>query len=788
MKKELWFGFSLMALILVVVAVMMPWTSMSNGHLGLLMLALVVVAIMLGFPTAFTLMGMGMIFTFFAYWSQNAGHSEKAASLTLELMVQKAFGVMSNDVLISIPLFVFMGYLVERANLIEKLFKSLHLALARVPGSLAVATVFTCAVFATATGIVGAVVTLMGLLALPAMLRAGYDVRLSAGAITAGGCLGILIPPSVMLIVYGATAGVSVVQLYAGAFFPGIMLALLYIGYIIIVAKLKPHLAPPLTAEQRVVPMSALAQALSPGDRARALPVLFAALSASRRPAGVAAKDVWREVGIVLGPLIVFAVLMGLTWNAITKPDAVQDTTGLQQMGSDASSSPDALKVPVADGVALPPGSEPAKAPSADGVKEPPAADGVKEPPAADGVKEPPSADGVKEPPSADGVKEPPGVQEPPASATAGGKAAGVAEPPGALSEPPGAKADAKTESAPTAVKPAPEAGRAAAQAAKSTDFVRTPTPTAFWIVLGIGLAALGTLYAMFTFARVEIFKMLLASFFPLTLLILAVLGSIVFGLATPTEAAAIGSLGGFVLAAVYLAIAKKSGDRARILKSWIPFWFVFMISVVWFLLYKFEVVESLPLREVGWASMIAIGLWCLLAAWQVKLGPMVKESSFLTAKTSAMVCWLFVGSAIFSAAFALLGGQEIIEKWVLSMNLTPIQFMLLSQFIIFILGWPLEWTEIIVIFMPIFIPLLPHFQIDPLFFGLLVALNLQTAFLSPPVAMAAFYLKGVSPPHVTLNQIFAGMMPFMAIQVFALFLLYMFPQIGLWLPQVLYK
>jgi TRAP-type mannitol/chloroaromatic compound transport system permease large subunit len=168
--------------------------------------------------------------------------------------------------------------------------------------------------------------------------------------------------------------------------------------------------------------------------------------------------------------------------------------------------------------------------------------------------------------------------------------------------------------------------------------------------------------------------------------------------------------------------------------------------------------------------------------------GTIIKESSFLTAKTSAMVCWLFVGSGIFSAAFALLGGQEVIEKWVLSMDLSPLQFMILAQFIIFILGWPLEWTEIIIIFMPIFIPLLPHFGIDPLFFGLLVALNLQTAFLSPPVAMAAFYLKGVSPPHVTLNQIFAGMMPFMGIQVIALILLYTFPQIGLWLPQVFYN
>lgn len=217
MRKELRFGFGLMALIVLAVVVFMPWGNLTNGHLGLLMLALVVVAIMLGFPTAFTLMGMGMIFAIFAYASRDA---DKAIGLTLDLMVQRTYAVMTNDVLISIPLFVFMGYLVERANLISRLFHSLQLALARVPGSLAVATLFTCAVFATATGIVGAVVTLMGLLALPSMLRAGYDVRVSAGAITAGGCLGILIPPSVMLIVYGATAGVSVVKLYAGAFFP----------------------------------------------------------------------------------------------------------------------------------------------------------------------------------------------------------------------------------------------------------------------------------------------------------------------------------------------------------------------------------------------------------------------------------------------------------------------------------------------------------------------------------------------------------------------------------------
>ena len=212
MKKELYFGLAIMAMILIGVAIAMPAPSeITDGHLGLLMLSLVVVAIMLGFPTAFTLMGMGVIFTYFAY----DGNIQQ----TLDLMVQSTYKVMTNDVLISVPLFVFMGYLVERANLIEKLFKSLHLAMARLPGALGVATLVTCAIFATATGIVGAVVTLMGLLAMPSMMKAGYDTKMAAGAITAGGCLGILIPPSVLLIVYGATAGVSVVQLYAGAFF-----------------------------------------------------------------------------------------------------------------------------------------------------------------------------------------------------------------------------------------------------------------------------------------------------------------------------------------------------------------------------------------------------------------------------------------------------------------------------------------------------------------------------------------------------------------------------------------
>src|SRR5687767_10795212 len=248
-----------MAIILLTIAIFMPWGNIQSGHLGLLMLALIVVTIMLGFPTAFTLMGMGVFFAWLAYRSVNP---QLAPAQVLDLMVARAFGVMSNDVLIAIPLFVFMGYLVERAALIDKLFHSLHLATARVPGSLAVATIVTCAIFATATGIVGAVVTLMGLLAFPAMLKAGYNIKISAGCVTAGGCLGILIPPSVLLIVYGATAGVSVVQLYAGAFFPGIMLAGLYLGYVIVLAKLRPDLMPPLSAEQRRVPLPTYAERL----------------------------------------------------------------------------------------------------------------------------------------------------------------------------------------------------------------------------------------------------------------------------------------------------------------------------------------------------------------------------------------------------------------------------------------------------------------------------------------------------------------------------------------------
>src|SRR5512139_83446 len=334
-RKELWFGFSLMAIIMAAVLFFTPWSNFADGHLsrddlghlGLLMLALIVVAIMLGFPTAFTLMGMGVFFGWLAYRSVNP---DLAVQQTLDLMVSRAWSVMTNDVLIAIPLFVFMGYIVERANLIEKLFKSIHLAMARVPGSLAVATIVTCAIFATATGIVGAVVTLMGLLAFPAMLRAGYDIKLSAGAITAGGCLGILIPPSVLLIVYGATAGVSVVQLYAGAFFPGIMLAGLYVGYVIIVAKLKPALAPKLSEEEARVPVPPSLAPLAATSR-NAFTGLLAAVGG--RSLGVPARTVLGQLFVSLVPALSIIGVVWITWLGATRPVEIVDTTGLQASG-----------------------------------------------------------------------------------------------------------------------------------------------------------------------------------------------------------------------------------------------------------------------------------------------------------------------------------------------------------------------------------------------------------------------------------------------------------------------
>ena len=448
---------------------------MSGGEVGLLMMGMLVFAIMIGFPIAFTLMGLGIIFGYYTYATPNQ-LDHIFQNQIFDLLVQNTFSILSNDTLTAVPLFLFMGYVVERANILDRLFYSIQIAARRVPGSLAVATLITCALFATATGIVGAVVTLMGLLAFPAMLKAGYDTKLAAGVVCAGGCLGIMIPPSILLILYAATAGESVVKLYAAAFVPGFVLAGLYVLYVIGRAVLNPKLAPKL-----------------PED----------------------------EANVSFGQ-VMFA---------------------------------------------------------------------------------------------------------------------------------------------------------------------------------------------------------LLTSFFPLAILILAVLGAILFGLATPTEAAAVGALGSLVLAAGY-----RSLDFKRL-----------------------------------------------------------TESVYLTARTSAMVTYLFVGSWTFASVFAYLGGQTMVEDIIKSLDMGRVEFLLLSQFIIFLLGWPLEWTEIIIIFVPIFLPLLSHFGVDPVVFGILVALNIQTAFNTPPMAMAAYYLKGVAPPHVRLAQIFNGALPFVFMVFMTMALVYIFPGLALWLPDVLY-
>jgi tripartite ATP-independent transporter DctM subunit len=437
----------------------------SEQALGITMLCILVGAILLGYPTAFTLMALGVIFGYIGF-----------GDIVFNLLVQSTYKVMTNDVLIAIPLFVFMGYIIERSGVLDRLFRSIQLLMGPVRGSLALATMITCTIFATATGIVGASVTLMGLLALPAMLRAKYDVRLATGTIAAGGTLGILIPPSVLLILYGAVAGVSVPRLYAGAFLPGLMLSALYLAYILLRVYTDANAGPALSREERSVP-------------------------------------------------------------------------------------------------------------------------------------------------------------------------------------------------------------------------VRTIIVQAF------------------------------TSFLPIVLLIGSVLGSILYGWATPSEAAALGALGGIILAAVY--------------------------------------------RQLSFRAL--------------------QESVTLTARTSAMVGWLFVGSSLFAATFARLGGSKVIEDWVLSLGLSPFTFFWIAQLVIFLLGWPLEWTEITIIFLPIFLPLLVKFDIDPLFFGIMTALNQQTSFLSPPVAMSAFYLKGVAPREVQLGQIYEGMYPYLAIQVVAMVVLYAWPALATELPRVMY-
>ena len=470
---------------------------MTDPQVALAMLGVFILFVFLGFPIAFTLMAMGIGVGYYAFFesgrmwraynrlAEDAGTWEQISTYiggffnnrVFDLLVNQTYTVMSNEVLTAIPLFLFMGYIVERANIVDKLFDTLNIAAKNAPGSMGVAALITCALFATATGIVGAVVTLMGLLALPAMLKARYDPSFASGIICAGGTLGIMIPPSILLIVYAAASNVSIVRLYAGALLPGLTLVGLYLVYVIGRAILQPSVAPK---------------------------------------------------------------------------------------------------------------------PSKDEIPDMPA---------------------------------------------------------------------------------------------------------------------------------LKVIYLIITSFVPLAVLIFAVLGSILFGLATPTEAASIGALGGMALAVAYRAMT-----------------------------------------------------------WQ-----RLRESVYLTLRTTAMVCWLFVGSYIFSSVFSYLGGEHVISEFVQSLDLTPLQFLIMAQLIIFLLGWPLEWSEIIIIFVPIFLPLLALFDISPLFFGILVALNLQTSFLTPPMAMSAYYLKGIAPPSVKLTQIFAGCMPFLVCVIISMVLMYTFPQIVFYLPEVFY-
>ncbi len=579
---------------------------MSDPALGLLMLALIVIVIMMGFATAFTLMGLGMFFGFIAFYDPSHSWTQNKV---FDLMVQRTYGAMTNDVLISIPLFVLMGYVMERGALVDKMFYSIQLAFRRVPASLAVATLIVCTFWGIASGLVGAVVVLMGVIAFNPMLRAGYDVRLASGVITAGGTLGILIPPSVMIIVYAAVAGQSVVKLYAAAMLPGFFLAFLYLVYVIGWALINPKIAPPLPEEQTRVNVPDWIKKLGTSYSPNLFVALAKALVSPGKAKGLEIDGKPMSYGailqnfvIALVPFLLSAVTLATVWwyvvihqQAGAASEAVE---GLQQLGSAVT-----------------------------------------------------------------------------------------------------------REATPAEQGPATQF---------YVGFAITALIMAAWSLRS---------YLRMDGERFEVLRLLTSSVMPLGILTVIVLAVILFGITTATESAAVGAAGAFILA--------------------------------------------LHARTLDWKR--------------------TKEAVFLTAKTTAMVCWLFVGSALFSAVFAILGGQALLESWVLSLNMTPIQFMILSQAIIFVLGWPLEWTEIIIIFVPIFLPMLKHFGIDPILWGTLVFVNLQAAFLSPPVAMSAFYLKGVAPKHVTLNQIFSGMMPYMLIVILCMVIMYLWPGMTLWLPNYLY-
>jgi TRAP-type mannitol/chloroaromatic compound transport system permease large subunit len=685
----------------------------SDPALGLTMLGLIVAAIMMGYPTAFTLMGLGAIFGFIAFWDP-AHHWWQ--NRIFDLIAQRTYGVMTNDTLLSVPLFVFMGYIMERAALVDRMFHSVQLAFRRVPASLAVTTLLVCAFWGIASGIVGAVVVLMGVIAMRPMLKAGYDVKLASGAITAGGTLGILIPPSVMLIVYAAVAGQSIVKLYAAAMLPGFFLTFLYLVYILGWAIINPKIAPRLPPDQYRVTVPAYLRALERGRTRSVVPGLLAAAFRPVLGRSAGYRVIARDLAAMSVPIMLTIGTFTATWWYVVIYNAPEVTTAAVSPATKATAVP----------------TTPAPAPGTTTI-----------------------AAKTDEKPQELG--------------------AAADEQPQEL----GSAGESDKPAAPARQDTGPEEMSSLRDPTKDSGAGQIPAHfyTWFWGLAGVSVLLLLVYFWRMDGEQLEILKELIASVVPLGVLTVIVLAVILFGICTATESAAVGALG-----AMYLAV------MARYQKAvwwWSLVGFVIGIALGW---YEGEDWASLLVAGSIAGTLIGTvvpGLWYLRVSPELRRN--MKESTFLTAKTTAMVCWLFVGSALFSAVFALHGGQSLIERWVLSMNLSPLGFQILAQLIIFLLGWPLEWTEIIVIFCPIFIPLLAHFHIDPILFGTMVAVNLQAAFLSPPVAMSAFYLKGVSPKHVTLNQIFAGMMPYMIIVLICLVFMYVWPGMTLWLPEFLY-
>jgi TRAP-type mannitol/chloroaromatic compound transport system permease large subunit len=687
---------------------------MSDPALGLTMLGLIVVAIMMGFPTAFTLMGLGMIFGYLAFWDP-AQHWWQ--NRIFDLIVQRTYGVMVNDTLLSVPLFVFMGYIMERAALVDRMFHSVQLAFRRVPASLAVTTLLVCAFWGIASGIVGAVVVLMGVIAMRPMLNAGYDVRLASGAITAGGTLGILIPPSVMLIVYAAVAGQSIVKLYAAAMLPGFFLTFLYLIYILGWAIINPKIAPKLAPDQYRVAVPEWLKRLQGNSSSSVVPGLITAtfrpalLRDAKMPDGrpVRYDVILNNVLALMVPLALTLGTFAATWwyVVIYNAPAAQSTI---------------ISEPKAPAVTAPPAS----------------------PSAPTGTEAPQELGTAEEKPQELGAAD---------------------------SEVQSTEPSRSVEGRPE------EMGSVTQPGVAGVGKVPAHFYQWFWALAAFSILLLAIYYWRMDGEQLEILKELVASVVPLGVLTVVVLAVILFGICTATESAAVGALG-----ALYLAVMAKYPRQV--------WWWSLVGALIGVGLGWWEGEEFASLIVSGslggtFLGTVVPGLLNLRTSPELRLN--IKQATFLTAKTTAMVCWLFVGSALFSAVFALHGGQGLIERWVLSMNLSPLGFQFTAQMIIFLLGWPLEWTEIIVIFCPIFIPLLSHFQIDPILFGTMVAVNLQAAFLSPPVAMSAFYLKGVSPKHVTLNQIFAGMMPYMIIVCICLAFMYIWPGMTLWLPEFLY-